>query len=209
MRQIEKYFTKEYLMGPNSVRIAEELLNTYPLHLDLENTILELGCGTGLSSFYISNKTNASVHATDLWISEEENTDRFASWGTEGRLIPFCIDAGNTKFEHEKYDAVISIDSYHYFAGKAGFFVERILPTIKRGGTALIAVPGIKEEFEGKQQATIQEWTGEETYMFHSCSWWKNIIGTHPYLYRGNSSEEESLGFPIDGGSNIYESKLL
>lgn len=147
--------------------------------MNQENTILELGCGTGLSSLFISKETNAVVHATDLWISEAENAERFANWGMEGRIIPFCIDASVTEFEQGKYDAVMSIDAYHYFAGKEGFFINKILPTLKRGGMALIAVPGIKEEYEGKQENTIQEWIGEETYMFHSCSWWRNIIGTH------------------------------
>ena len=176
----KKYFTKEYLMGPNSLRIADELLAKYPFYLSLENTILELGCGTGLSSLFIAKETSAVVHATDLWITEEENMKRFADWGMEGRILPFCIDASITDFEQGKYDAVMSIDAYHYFAGKEGFFVERILPAIKNGGIALIAVPGVKEAFEGKQTETIQEWIGEETYMFHSCNWWKNIIGTHP-----------------------------
>lgn len=182
MKRIEEYkqyFTKEYLMGPNSLRIADELLEKYPLHMNKGNTILELGCGTGLSSLFISKETNAVVHATDLWISETENAERFANWGMAGNIIPFCIDASKAEFEKERYDAVMSIDAYHYFAGKEGFFVNRILPAIKSGAMALIAVPGIKEEYEGRQGETIREWIGEEEYMFHCCSWWKKIIGTH------------------------------
>lgn len=194
MKRIEKYkqyFTKEYLMGPNSLRIANELLEKYPLHMNQGNTILELGCGTGLSSLFISKETNAVVHATDLWISETENAERFANWEMEGKIIPFCIDASSTDFEKERYDAVMSIDAYHYFAGKEGFFVNRILPAIKKGGLALIAVPGIKEDYEGKQEKTIQEWIGEEVYMFHSCSWWRNVIGTHPDIEFVNTWEME------------------
>ena len=178
----KKYFTKEYLMGPNSVRIADELIKRYPLQLNYENIILELGCGTGLSSLFIAKETNAVVHATDLWIGENENGERFEKWGMTGRIIPLCLDASVTEFEQKKYNAVMSIDAYHYFAGKEGFFVERILPAIKDGGIALIAIPGIKEEYEGKQTETIHEWIGAETYMFHSCSWWRNIIGMHPSI---------------------------
>lgn len=182
MKRIDSYntyFTKEYLMGPNSLKIANELLAKYPLRMDSKNTILELGCGTGLSSLFIARETNAVVHATDLWISEEENKERFRKWEMEKNIIPFRIDASATDFGKEQYDAVMSIDAYHYFAGKEGFFINRILPSMKSSGVALIAVPGIKEEYEGKQGETIREWCGEEEDMFHSCSWWKKIIGTH------------------------------
>lgn len=175
----KKYFTKEYLMGPNSLKMVDELLIKYPLHMNGNNTILELGCGTGLSSLFIAKESHAVVHAVDLWISEVENMERFRDWGMEGRIIPFCTDASEAEFETEKYEAVMSIDAYHYFAGKEGFFVERILPAVKKGGIVLIAVPGIKEEYEGKQEETIRDCFGEEIYMFHSCSWWENIIGKH------------------------------
>ena len=80
MERSDKYknfFTKEYMMGPNSLRIADELIKKYPLQLNCENVILELGCGTGLSSLFIAKETNAVVHATDLWIGENENGERF------------------------------------------------------------------------------------------------------------------------------------
>lgn len=38
----KKYFTDEYLMGPNSIRILEELLETFPLQKKEENKILDL-----------------------------------------------------------------------------------------------------------------------------------------------------------------------
>lgn len=197
MERIDKYkkfFTKDYLMGPNSLRIADELIKKYPLQLNYENVILELGCGTGLSSLFIAKETSAVVHATDLWIGENENAERFKKWGMTGRIIPLCLDASVTEFEQGKYDAVISIDAYHYFAGKEKFFVERILPAMKDGGIALIAVPGVKEECEGTQEETIREWVGEEAYMFHSCNWWKNIIGIHPSIEFVDTWEMECFG---------------
>lgn len=71
----------------------------------------------------------------------------------------------------------ISIDAYHYFAGKEHFFEEKILPYVKKKGVVLIAIPGLKEEYEGQQDALLNDWLGEESYMFHSCNWWKDIMG--------------------------------
>ena len=222
MKKLEKYkqyFTKEYMMGPNCVRIAAELLSKYPLNLNGHNTVLEIGCGTGLSSLYFATETNAILHAYDLWISEEDNMKRFRQWNMDKRIVSFCKDVSKVQFEKEKYDAVVSIDAYHYFAGKEGFFIERILPAIKSGGITLICVPGIKEEYEGKQKETIQEWVKEEAYMFHSCSWWRNIIGDHPDIGFVNIWELECFDESwkewfdtkhpvVDGDIKYYESTI-
>lgn len=179
------YFVPEYLMGPNCIRILDELLVKYPLDYSRENTILDLGCGKGLTGLFIANETNATVYANDLWVSAEENAVRFKEWGMEGIMIPSCEDADRLSFDTETFDAVISIDSYHYFAGKEGFFEEKILPFVKKGGYVLIAIPGMKEEFEGQQESLIKDWLGNECNLFHSCNWWKNIIG--------NSEDIESV----------------
>lgn len=183
--QYQQYFTAKYLMGPNSVRLAGELLETYPLqtdqgHLHKRNRILDLGCGTGLTSLFIARETDAIVYANDLWTDAETNARRFQAWGISDRVIPLQEDAENLTFEKEFFDAVISVDAYHYFAGKEGFFQTKILPYVKSGGMVLIAVPGIQEAYEGKQRETIHEWVGEDDHMFHSCSWWKAMIGEHP-----------------------------
>ena len=52
--QLEKYrpyWTKDYLMGPNSLRILQELPEKNPCPLNADSLILDLGCGTGLTSF--------------------------------------------------------------------------------------------------------------------------------------------------------------
>ena len=42
-----KYMTAEMLMGPNSLRILEELLAKFPVELSSDSMVLDLGCGTG------------------------------------------------------------------------------------------------------------------------------------------------------------------
>ena len=77
----KKYISAETMMGPNSVRILAELLDKYPLQLVSNDMVLDLGCGTGLTSLVIAKETGARVFANDLWISAEENGKRFAKWG--------------------------------------------------------------------------------------------------------------------------------
>ena len=183
-------------MGPNSLRLLDELLTEYPLHCTAEDNVLDLGCGTGLTSLFIAKETGATVYANDLWISEEDNRARFAQWSMQGRLIPVNEDARNLHFEKEMFRALISIDSYHYFAGYEGFFTEKILPFIQKGGIALIAVPGIREEFTGRSEELLTPWLGDEAYMFKSTSDWKRIIGAHEDIAEVRTWELDGFDLP-------------
>ena len=174
--QYKEYFTNDYMMGPNSVRIIEELLAKYPLQLNSESRLLDLGCGAGLTSYFLANETNATVYANDLWIQAEANKERFKQWGMENKIYPLQEDATSFQFEEGFFDAIVSVDAYHYFGGKEGFLAEKILPFVKGGGMILLAVPGMKEQYEGKQRETIHEWLGEDDYMFHSESRYLTIM---------------------------------
>ena len=121
----QAYISAETMMGPNSARILAELLDQYPLPFASDDRILDLGCGTGLTSLIIARETGARVFANDLWISTEENGKRFAEWGVGGQITPVCEDANNLHFEERQFRALISIDSYHYFGGSKGFFRKR------------------------------------------------------------------------------------
>ena len=102
---------------------------------------------------------------------------RFVKWGVEGQITPVCEDASHLPFEKEQFHALISIDSYHYFAGNKGFFQEKILPLMKNDGVVLIGVPGLKEEYKGRAKELLSDWIGEDAYMFKSPKHWKEIIG--------------------------------
>lgn len=175
----KKYVSAETMMGPNSVRILEELLDKYPLQLEPNAQILDLGCGTGLTSLVIARETGSRVYANDLWISAEENRKRFTRWGIIDRVTSAREDANELHFEAKQFDALISVDSYHYFAGEMGFFQDKILPFMKDGGTVLIGIPGLKDEYEGRADELLSNWTSDESYMFKSPRLWKEIIGSH------------------------------
>lgn len=171
----KEFFTKDYMMGPNSIRLLEEML-TYVPGEKLGGRILDLGCGMAITSLFLARETQAdSVFATDLWISATENLKNIRKWGEEKRIIPIHVEASELPYADGFFDAVVSVDAYHYFGCRDGFFAEKILPLIKPGGYALIAVPGVKDEAD-RANALMKEWAGEDISTFHSGSWWANHI---------------------------------
>lgn len=175
----KKYVSAETMMGPNSVRVLEELLGKHPFKSAPDSRILDLGCGTGLTSLVIARETGAKVTANDLWVSAEENGKRFTEWGISGQVTPVCEDANELHFGAKQFDALISVDSYHYFAGEKGFFQDKLLSFMKDGGTVLIGIPGLKDKYEGRAHELLSQWAGDDSHMFKSPRLWKEIIGSH------------------------------
>ncbi|WP_448376036.1 SAM-dependent methyltransferase [Fervidobacterium sp.] len=121
------------------------------------------------------------IYAYDLWISQKENAKRFSEWGISEQVIPICGDANNLHiyFDEKQFNALISIDSYHYFGSKLGFFQQRILPFMKDDSAVLIGIPGVKEEYADRCEELLSDWVGDYIYMFKSPKVWEELIGRH------------------------------
>lgn len=70
--------------------------------------------------------------------------------------------------ERACFQAMVSVDAYHYFATKYGFFTEKILPFLKDKATVLIGIPGIKDAYTGRNEELLAKWLGDEAYMFQT-----------------------------------------
>ena len=172
----KEFFTKDYLMGPNSIRLLDELLEKAPETIH-GGRVLDLGCGMGVTSLFLARETAAEqVFATDLWISATTNARSIEAWGEEKKIIPIHADAMELPYAEEYFDAIVSIDAYHYFGCAENVFAEKILPLLKKGGYALLAMPGLKEEFNEQIPSLMNEWAGEDVKCFHSCEWWEEHI---------------------------------
>ena len=172
------FFTKQYLMGPNSLRLLDEMLTRYPLKEG--GRVMDLGCGMGITSMFLAKEANVNVFATDLWISATQNAENFKKWGVDDRIIPIHADANDLPYAHGYFDAIVSIDAFHYFAAKKGFFRDKILPYLKKDGILMVAMPGFKEELGGEAEESMMEWfegNKDEYDTFHSRKWWLDLIG--------------------------------
>ena len=177
IEKYRKYFTKDYLMGPNSFRLLDELIRRKPADVQFHRT-LDLGCGYALTSFLIANETDADyVYAFDLWIPATENYLRIQESRLEDKVIPVHGDAMDMPFAHEYFDAVISVDSYHYFGCKEGVFAEKILPFVKKKGCVMIAIPGLKAQPQGELKKLFETWAeGDDSLLFKTAEWWEKLL---------------------------------
>lgn len=170
-------FVKENMMGPNSMKILEELSES--LKLEKGMRILDLGCGRGLTSIFLAKEYDVTVFATDLWISATDNYERIKSMGLEDKIIPIHAEAHDLPFANEFFDVAISVDAYHYFGVEADYLTKHFAPLVKKGGQIAVAVPGLKQEFtNGVPAELVPYWFDDMTLTLHSCDWWYNLWKT-------------------------------
>jgi len=167
-------FLKAAMMGPNAMRLSEELSS----YLDIRGNsrILDLGCGCGLSTLLLAEKYGAFVFAADLWISPTENFARFQSIGIDDRVVPIFVDATRgLPFANGYFDLLFTVDAYHYF-GDTAEMLPSLIPFVKKGGTIAVAIPGLKYEFGGNVPEVMKPfWNDEMARTIHSIDWWSDL----------------------------------
>jgi len=169
-------FIRENMMGPNPLKLLEQLLKAHPLLPT--DTVLDFGCGQGITSIFAAKEYGSMVFAADLWIAPTDNKKRFDEMGlTPARIVPISVEAHNLPFAQEFFDKVICVDAYHYFGLEREYLGEHLLPIVKHGGTVLIAVPGMKKDIHDNiPQEMRKSWSAEDLNTIHDMSYWRRII---------------------------------
>ncbi len=160
-------------MGPNVLWLTEALMQVLPLQPGMR--VLDMGCGTALSSIFLARELGVEVWAADLWIPASDNTARVHEAGLLERVYPIHAEARAYPFQQSFFDAAVSIDSYHYWGGEPGY-VDYVAGFVKPGGAIGIVVPG---DAEDGGPVTSH---GEVITTFHSASWWSELWGQSQLL---------------------------
>lgn len=168
--QFDTHFLQDNLMGPNCVKILEEISANITLKPGMR--VLDLGCGKGLTSIFLAREFGATVFATDLWITATENHERFKSLGLNDAIIPIHADALALPYADGFFDAVISIDSYLYFGTGTDYMDRCLAPLVKPGGPIAIGIPGIKTDLPGLPEEMAGCVAAEDFATFKSTRWW-------------------------------------
>ena len=175
----EKYGTPELMkkiMGPNPLKLEEELLTGH--RIPKGSLVCDLGSGQGLTSVFLAREYGFTVYAADLWSDPEDNRRFFAQMGlTDAQVLPVKADASALPFAPETFDAVVSIDSYHYFGRDPAFLDEKLLPFVKAGGYVYIAIPGMKKDcHDHLPPELLLSWTPEDLSTMHDAAYWRSIV---------------------------------
>jgi cyclopropane fatty-acyl-phospholipid synthase-like methyltransferase len=167
---------RQKIMGPNPVKLTEELLKD--IGLKKGSLVMDLGSGQGVTSVFLAKEYGVRVIAADLWSDPAENMRFFEQMGlTAETILPIHADATALPFPHELFDAVICIDAYNYFGRDKAYLGEHLLPFVKHGGYICIAVPGMKKDcHDDLPPELLLSWTPEQLDYIHDAAYWEDII---------------------------------
>jgi len=174
-------FLLHNMMGPNCLRLVEELTQkiAWP---SSSMRVLDLGCGTGLTSIFLAKEYNAQVFAVDLWINPSENFERIIQFGLEDKIIPIYAEAHELPFARNYFDAVISIDSFHYYGADADYLDTCLIPLVKENGVIAVSVPGLKKDFFNDEVPPELQPFWVENMNMYSMQWWKTLWEKSPNI---------------------------
>ena len=166
-------------MGPNVLWLTEALCQVMDFTPGMR--VLDMGCGRAMSSIFLAKEFDLQVWANDLWIDATENWKRICEAGVEDRVFPIHAEAHALPYAEEFFDAIVSMDSYHYYGTDDLYFGWYFAKLVKPGGQIGIVVPGLTQDFEGsvpQHLATAPPgrqpfWDPRECFSFHTARWWR------------------------------------
>jgi len=157
-------------MGPNPLWLAEAL--TARMRLRPGTRVLDLGCGKAITSVFLAREFGVDVVAADLWIKPSENWPRIVEAGVPDRVLPVHAEAHDLPFAHGCFDAVVSVDAYHYF-GTDELYLGYLRQFVRPGGQLGIAVPMVTAELTEPPEHLRRFWEWD-FWSFHSADWWRH-----------------------------------
>ena len=138
-------WTLENSMGPNVLMLTEFLSQDMDLRPGMR--VLDLGCGRAISSIFLAREFDLQVWAADLWVPPAENWERIRQADAAGSVFPIYAESHALPFAHDFFDAIVSIDSYHYFGTDDMFLGNHCVQFVRPGGQIGIVVPSLVQEW--------------------------------------------------------------
>jgi SAM-dependent methyltransferase len=157
-------------MGPNPVWLAEAL--TARMRLEPGMRVLDLGCGKAITSIFLAREFDVHVVAADLWIKPSANWPRILDAGEQHRILPLHAEAHDLPFADGYFDAIVSVDAYHYF-GTDDSYLGYLRRFLRPGGQLGIAVPMLTAELTQVPEHLTPFWEWD-FWTFHTPSWWRH-----------------------------------
>jgi cyclopropane fatty-acyl-phospholipid synthase-like methyltransferase len=159
-------------MGPHPLWLLESLCARLPLTPG--SLVLDHGCGKALTSVFLARELGVRVVANDWWIEAADNLARLRAAGVADVVTPVHAEAHALPYGDGQFDAIVSVDSYHYF-GTADLYVEEMVRLLAPGGRLGVVVPGLRTELDELPPPHLAEWWDWDFCAFHSPDWWRRL----------------------------------
>lgn len=199
----DKSFLQQNMMGPNAIKLLEELGEREDVALKPGMRVLDLGCGRGLTSIFLAKEYGVNVFALDLWTPASENYERFKAFGLEDKIVPIHGDVTDLPFADGYFDALVTIDSYHYFGRDETVMDTKIAPYVKPDGQIIIAVPGMKCEFHSQYpDCMLHSWSAEDLDTIRCREYWQTLL-------EKSSKIHDLRVFEMVGNEELWQDWLL
>ena len=177
-------------MGPSVLWLTEAL--TQVLALEPGMRVLDLGCGSAISSIFLAREFGVEVWAADLWIDPTANRIRVDEAGVSDRVFPIEAEAHALPFPRGYFDALVSIDSYHYF-GTDMRYLSYAAQFLRPDGRIGIVVPGNAVDPDDLPAELVANAPfGADYFTFRSAAWWARhwsrttgVVVTHAEMLPG------------------------
>jgi len=157
-------------MGPHVLWLAEWLAERLDLRPGMR--VLDLGCGRAISSIFLTKEFGVSVWAADLWIKPSQNTERIEQAGVSKQVFPILAEAHDLPFAEGYFDAIVSLDAYHYF-GTDDLYLGYIASFLRPGGQLGIVTPCVLDELADLPPPHLSPYWVWDFCSFHSPAWWR------------------------------------
>lgn len=163
-------------MGPNVLWMTEALSEKMDFKPGMR--VLDLGCGTALSSIFLAKEFGLQVWASELWLKPADNLKRIQEAGVADKVFPIQAEAHSLPFADGFFDAIVSMNSYHYFGTDVHYLEFYMLKLLKLGAQIGIISPA------SPRQMPIPHPVHLKPYWFwmNSIDWWKHHWMRNPDL---------------------------
>ncbi len=160
------------------------------LNLQPGQKVLDLGCGKGETTVYMTQHYEVQVKALDLWTSAEFLTQKFTACGVSTRASAIQMDVtGPLPYAENEFDAIFCMNSFNFYGANPGFLAH-LLKHLRSGGRLCIGGEVLSEEFTPEQLANppyVYSFTlpapNEQVNVFtgdfitqHTSGWWRDFF---------------------------------
>ena len=172
-------------MGPHPLWLAEWLLQSLDTVPGMR--VLDLGCGKAITSVFWARELDAQVYAADLWTSVDDNWQRIQDAGESERVAPVQVEAHALPFAAGFFDAILSVDAYHYF-GTDLLYLHYLSRFLRPGGVLGVVMPGLMRPLvDGRPPAHLTQpqangkvfWE-DECVSLRTLAWWQEVFRQCP-----------------------------